>query len=168
MANPVAPWYKHPWPWLFMAPIIAAMIMGFFYLNLAIKQQALDPPLSRESIRDGRGYSIDPAYTEQAALLNMRAELTFDDLTGEVIVHLQGDWPDDVTQLELHLLVGAAVQNDAVITLNRIGHLPQFNGQLSQQIHARTTLLLMDPVNGWKLRKSVQPPFTNTVIEMKP
>jgi hypothetical protein len=30
------PWYKEPWPWFFLAPITASMIVGFSMLGVAI------------------------------------------------------------------------------------------------------------------------------------
>jgi len=58
------PWYREPWPWLLLVPIVASMIVGFSMLGVAIRTS--DGLVSDDII--GKGFSItrsEPATQPQ-------------------------------------------------------------------------------------------------------
>lgn len=164
----VAPWYKQPWLWFILSPILAAMTVAFVVLlPNAIKQQQIDPPLDREFVRDGRGYAVDESMTIKAKELGLYGELMIDMETGQIVLNMQGDITDDLKELELHIKVGANQQLDHVVKLRRIETLNQFNGSLVSPITARSTFMIVSPQEEWKMLKDARPPFSN-VIAFKP
>ncbi len=63
---------------VYFTPILAAMTVGFIMLSVSISQQRIDPPLNKEFVRDGRGYSIDESMIENARALGLSADLRLD------------------------------------------------------------------------------------------
>lgn len=164
----IAPWYKQPWLWFILTPILAAMTVGFIMLAVAINQQRIDPPLNKEFVRDGRGYAVDESMLENARALGLSANLNLDTETGEALLTMQGDLPADLSTLELHVKVGANQERDHVITLRRLGSLHQFNGSLIHPITARSTFMLISPEGKWKIMRDARPPFDDKVLTLIP
>lgn len=164
----VAPWYKQPWLWFILSPIMAAMTVGFIMLAVAINQQRIDPPLDREFVRDGRGYVIDEAMQTNAKTLGLSANLELDTETGEALLTMLGDLPTSLSTLELHIKVGANHERDHVVKLHRLGDQHQFNGSLNHSITARSTFILMSPENEWKIMHVAHPPFNDKILAFLP
>lgn len=164
----VVPWYKQPWLWFILSPILAAMTVGFIMLSVAINQQRIDPPLDREFVRDGRGYAVDEAMIENARTLGLSANLKLDTETGEALLTMQGELPADLSTLELHVKVGANQERDHIIKLHRLGDLNQFNGSLTHPITARSTFMLISPEGEWKIMRDARPPFDDKVLAFVP
>lgn len=161
--NTVAPWFKQPWLWFILSPILAAMTVGFIMLSVAINQQRIDPPLDREFVRDGRGYAVDESLALKAQELGLYGELRIDLESGQAILTMQGDLSDDLGEIELHIKVGANQNLDHVVKLKRIQTLNQFNGSLVSPITARSTFILLSPEEEWKMLKDAKPPFSNII-----
>lgn len=86
------PWYREPWPWLLLVPIVASMIVGFTMLGVAI--QTSDGLVSDDYYRQGVLYNEVRTRDAAAQTLGMTADLTIDAVTGDVIVQLDfGDAP---------------------------------------------------------------------------
>lgn len=162
--NAAAPWFKQPWLWFILSPILAAMTVAFVVLlPNAIKQQQIDPPLDREFVRDGRGYAVDESLATKARELGLYGELRIDLASGQAILNMQGDLSDDLNEIELHIKVGANQNLDHVVKLKRIQTLNQFNGSLVSPITARSTFILLSPEEEWKMLKDAKPPFSNVI-----
>ncbi|RAU17722.1 hypothetical protein DN062_12045 [Nitrincola tibetensis] len=167
-STPTAPWYKQPWLWFVLSPIIAAMTVGFIMLSVAIGQQRIDPPLDRESKRDGRGYVLDTSHLENAEARGISATLVLDSLTGQALVNVEGDIEEELSMIELHVKVGANQQRDHVIKLNRVGTLNSFNGNMDSLIATRSTFILIPELGDWHLRQDAYPPFDEKTIVFQP
>ena len=167
-AATIAPWYRQPWLWFILTPILAAMVVGFIMLSVSISQQRIDPPLDREFVRDGRGYAVDESMAENARALGLSGELRLDAETGQAILNMKGSLPDNLQTIELHVKVCANQQLDHVVKLQRISNLNQFNGSLTKPITARSTFIIMSPEEAWKILQVAQPPFNNKIIAFTP
>jgi len=160
----IAPWYKQPWLWFILSPILAAMTVAFVVLlPNAIKQQQIDPPLDREFVRDGRGYVLDDKMAEYAKQLGIKGEMQIDIETGQVILTMLEGLTDSLEEIELHIKIGANHDLDHAIKLKRVATLNQFFGSLSQPINARSTFIIVSNAENWKVVKDARPPFSNTI-----
>lgn len=159
-----APWFKQPWLWFILSPIIAAMTVGFVVLlPNAIKQQQIDPPLDRDFVRDGRGYVLDDKMADYAKELGIKGEMHIDVDTGQIVLTMLDGLTHDLKELDLHIKIGANHDLDHVIKLRRVETLNQFFGNLSQPINARSTFIIVSQVENWKIIKDARPPFSNTI-----
>lgn len=164
----IPPWYKQPWLWFILTPILAAMTVGFIMLAVAIGQYRLDPPLDRDFARDGRGYVLDETKEENAERLGLSAELRLDEVTGEALLEMKGILPTELRMIELHIKVGANHMRDHVIPLHRIADLNSFNGSLKSALTTRSELILVPEVGDWHLTYVAHPPFENKIISFIP
>ena len=82
--NKPNPWYKEPWPWFFLAPITASMIVGFSMLGVAIDTN--DGLVTDDYYRQGVLYNENLERDEKAKELGITGSLTMDELTGDVLL----------------------------------------------------------------------------------
>ena len=80
--NKPNPWYKEPWPWLFLVPITASVIVGFSMLGVAI--QTNDGLVTDDYYRQGVLYNENLERDEKAQELGITGSLTMDELTGDL------------------------------------------------------------------------------------
>lgn len=78
------PWYREPWPWLLLVPIVASMIVGFSMLGVAIKTS--DGLVSEDYYRQGVLYNERRVRDDAAKAMGIVADLTIDAVTGDVVV----------------------------------------------------------------------------------
>jgi hypothetical protein len=86
--NKPNPWYKEPWPWFFLAPIVASMIVGFSMLGVAIDTN--DGLVTDDYYRQGVLYNENLERDEKAKELGITGALTMDELTGDVLLKKKG------------------------------------------------------------------------------
>ena len=80
--NKPNPWYKEPWPWLFLVPITASVIVGFSMLGVAI--QTNDGLVTDDYYRQGVLYNENLERDEKAQELGITGSLIMDELTGDL------------------------------------------------------------------------------------
>lgn len=86
------PWYREPWPWLLLIPIVASMIVGFSMLGVAIRTS--DGLVSDDYYRQGVLYNEVKTRDDAAQQLGIVADLMIDEVTGDVVVQIEfGDAP---------------------------------------------------------------------------
>ena len=76
------PWYKQFWPWLIIAFPASAVIAGLTTLYIAIEYQ--DPLVKDDWYKDGKAINRRVEYDNNALALGIKAEINFDDLTGDI------------------------------------------------------------------------------------
>lgn len=145
----VNPWYKEPWAWFILIPILTSVTVGMFMLRMAIVTS--DGLVSDDYYKEGRAYNQTRERDELAAAMNTQAAITFDGVTGDITVRLQGDfssWPQD---LVLDVFHPTREGFDEVLTLQQL--LPgQYTASIPSLMPGPRLLELSSPGQGWRLR----------------
>lgn len=156
----IAPWYKQPWLWFILSPLIAVFIYGTSYLTLSIVTH--DGVVKEDHYKVARGYYKDSTRFKQAKELGVSAELTVDNLTGDLVLKLQGKLDQSDDTLELELIHPTHQKYDTTITLQSIAGTQVYRGNLPSPIKGKRYAMLGAGENGWQIQAEITPPYDQT------
>jgi len=139
----IAPWYRQPWFWFVMSPLILVICVSLSFVTVSVFYA--DDRVVDNYYKQGRAINQSFAQDARARELNLDADLRFDRQTGEVLVQLEGEGqlPE-----KLHLRIGHPVNAEAdesiTLTLLRAGY---YRGDFASALEHRRYLTLM-PAEG--------------------
>ncbi|MCP8689297.1 FixH family protein [Marinobacterium sedimentorum] len=161
----IAPWYKQPWLWFILAPVIASVFSGSTFLYLSIV--SADGIVKDDYYKVAKGLEIDDRPALQAAALNLSAELLLDDITGDIGLTLHGKVADDLNRLTLEIVHPIHQKYDQNIQLRRIPGSTRFTGSLQATLSvSKHFVVVVPPDNSWNLRTEVEPPYDPLRIQL--
>lgn len=152
--NPaIAPWYKQPWLWFILAPLIAVFIYGFAFLYISIVTH--DGIVKDDYYKVARGVEIDETRLNHTRELGLEGDLMFDLLTGDVVVQLTGK----MTQLPEFLTLGIVHPThknyDQSLTLRNQPGTPNYLGSLKGKVLGKRYMTLTPADETWRLRAEI-------------
>ncbi|MFC6673592.1 FixH family protein [Marinobacterium aestuariivivens] len=155
----IAPWYKQPWLWFILAPVIASMIYGTTFLYLSIV--SADGVVKDDYYKVARGLEIDNSRSERARALDLAGSLLIDEVTGDIGLTLNGTLSDDLAELEMDIIHPTHKKYDQKVRLRRLDGSNRYSGNLQSQLGSAKRYLVIQPLDQeWTLRAEVLPPMT--------
>lgn len=145
----VKPWYREPWAWFLLIPILTSVTVGMFMLRLAITTS--DGLVSDDYYKEGRAYNKTRERDELAAALNAQAIVRFDSLTGDIGVRLQGNFDQLAQDLVLDVVHPTREGFDQTLPLANLGA-AQYTTSIESLMPGPRLLELYSPSQGWRLR----------------
>lgn len=164
--NVVAPWYKQPWLWFILAPLIVVVFVGMTLLYLAIT--TADGLVTSDHSRVVRGYEVDSTKSRAAAEMGISANLQLDNLTGDLMLLLKSDQSERPNELILDIASPTHKKYDQTITLKKVPSSEAYTGSLKSALQGKRNIIL-EPVDGsWRLSTQSYPPYDQKTIELTP
>ncbi|MCO4756864.1 MAG: FixH family protein [Oceanospirillaceae bacterium] len=152
--NPaIAPWYKQPWLWFILAPLIAVFIYGFAFLYISIVTH--DGIVKDDYYKQARGYHVDDTRQQYTRELGLEGDLKFDLLTGDVVVQLKGDLSPLPEFLTLGIIHPTHKNYDQTLTLRHQPGTPNYLGSLKGRILGKRYMTLTPADETWRLRAEI-------------
>ncbi|MGK8706963.1 FixH family protein [Metapseudomonas otitidis] len=143
-----SPWYKQPWPWFILGILGTSVVLGTTMLVVAIKNP---PSLVADNYYEvGKGINTSLERENLAQNLGMRAEVRFDNGSGEVEIRLDGK--SQPQHLVLSLLSPTQPEKDRRVVLQ-----PKapglYAGHLEDDVGGRRFVELIGQEDGqdWRL-----------------
>lgn len=153
--TPPRPWYKEFWPWFLLGILSSSVIMGTTFLVLSIT--SFDGMVEDNYYKVGKAINETLEQDQRAAELGMSAQLRIDDLTGDVVVDLDGEARPERLLLELIFPTQGNRDQSVVLDHVRDGH---YAGQLPRALEYRWYVQLhpdsADPE--WRLLGEIELP----------
>ncbi|WP_165675602.1 FixH family protein [Metapseudomonas otitidis] len=143
-----SPWYKQPWPWFILGILGTSVVLGTTMLVVAIKNP---PSLVADNYYEvGKGINTSLERENLAQSLGMRAELRFDNGSGEVEIRLDGK--SQPQHLVLSLLSPTQPEKDRRVVLQPKSS-GLYVGHLEDGVGGRRFVELIGQENGqdWRL-----------------
>ncbi|WP_340674192.1 FixH family protein [Microbulbifer salipaludis] len=84
-----APWYREPWFWMVMAPLVLVVIVSFVLVSIAVRYG--DDTVSDTYYKDSRLYHYSAEQDEQARALGLAGVLLFSPQDSTVSLDLRGN-----------------------------------------------------------------------------
>jgi hypothetical protein len=163
----IAPWYKQPWLWFILAPVIASVISGSTFLYLSIV--SADGIVKDDYYQVAKGLEIDGSRAARAHALNLTADLLIDDVTGDIGLTLHGKVADELNELELEIIHPIHEKYDQSALLRRVPGSTRFTGSLQAALHSGKRYLVLQPHDdSWSLRAEAQPPYELLRVQLIP
>ena len=165
-SNPVAPWYKQPWLWFILAPLIATFLYSTVYISAAIFTR--DTLVRDDYVKHAKEIKQDNSKIQAAADLGVKATLKIDSLTGDISVELSSDGgtqkPENMT---LDLVHATLADRDIAINLRRVRD-GLYLGSIDNKPLGKQYVILQPEDGSWQIRQSIFPPYDDTPFELIP
>lgn len=164
--NAPGPWYKQPWLWFILSPIIAVVFYGTFYLYLSIITH--DGIVKDDYYKVARGHLVDKSKSAEAIALGASGQLNLDNQTGDLMLAFQSNDDYRPDFLKLSIIHPTHQQYDQSILLKLIPNTKAYTGNLKSTLQGKRYLILEDENKAWNLRAEAHPPYDQNTIEFKP
>ncbi|MBR9828695.1 MAG: FixH family protein [Oceanospirillales bacterium] len=156
-ANTPAPWFKQPWLWFILAPLIAVFIYASIFIYVAITTS--DGVVKEDYYKIARGMNIDTSKADMAQQLELMGALRLDTLTGDINLSLSGAIKTYPTELHLNIIHPTHQKYDQILTLRSVDGKGLYVGSLEGMISGRRFLSLSPTDESWQLRQEILPPY---------
>ena len=148
--NASSPWYKHIWPWIIIAILTCSVTLTLSMVTIAVKNP--DNLVNDNYYEAGKGInrSLDRELLGQT--LQLKAKLRLDEVTGEVVLLLEGN--SQPQALELNLISPTQPEKDRRVSLTQSPSEPgRYTGQLDDKVQGRRFVELLGVEDGktWRL-----------------
>lgn len=138
----IPPWYKQFWPWFLISILVFAVVIG---LGLAFVSQINPDSMVRDNYyKEGRAINMRLGQDHRARELELTANFSIDELTGDVSLQLNGDLEELPNNLNLELISPTHAERDRKVPLKKISG-NHYTGQLDTGILGRHYIDLSDP-----------------------
>ena len=164
--TPIAPWYRQPWLWFILAPIIAVVIYGTGFLYLSIVTH--DGIVKDDYYKVARDHFVDKTKSAAAKSLALEAQLLLDNETGDLLLKYGSNEIQKPEFLKLSIIHPTHQKYDQNILLKKIPGRDAFTGNLKAFLKGKRYLILEDESRSWNLRAVALPPYDQNTIDMTP
>lgn len=155
---PPAPWFKQPWLWFILAPLIAVLIYSTFFMYVAVTTS--DGVVKEDYYKVARGMNIDTSKADAARALDLNADLRLDTLTGDINLRLTGNLEEQPQILHLNIIHPTHQKYDQILILRSVDGKGLYAGSLEGHISGKRYLSLSPDNESWQLRQEILPPYT--------
>ncbi|HCH24305.1 MAG TPA: hypothetical protein DE179_08415 [Oceanospirillaceae bacterium] len=154
------PWYRQPWLWFILTPLIAVFIVGTSFAYLSVV--TFDGMVKGDYAKTAKSFNIDASRLTQAKALDLHAELTLDAVTGDLRLRMTAKDTFTSPQLMLEVIHPTVVEldQDLILALRPDGN---YYGTLNKNIDGKRYLHLSDQENTWRMMTEVHTPWAATV-----
>ncbi|OUS27484.1 hypothetical protein A9R01_14465 ['Osedax' symbiont bacterium Rs2_46_30_T18] len=159
------PWYKQPWLLLAMIPLVATVIAGTTFLVVSIVSS--DGIVKDDYYREARGYISDPTKLQAAYDKKITAELSVDNLTGDLSLRLGGKFADYPSVITLDFVSPTHQKYDLSIALRQVAGQPFYLGSLAAPINGKRYIMINPGDASWRLRSEINPPFEQRKFSLR-
>ena len=142
------PWYREPWPWIFIALPLTAVIGSIATAWIAVKSD--DGMVEDDYYKHGLAINQTLHRDDTASALHLQATLHLSDDGSKVDMQLSGDILHYPSELNLRILHPTQAGKDQLIKLaeNARGH---YNGNCRPLAPGKWRVILHDQGNTWRL-----------------
>lgn len=153
----ISPWYKQPWLWFILAPLIATVLYSTLYITASVVTH--DGVVLEEYSKKAKAFHEDKSRIEAARKLDLAGTVTFDTLTGDIKVQLTSNDTYTLPQ-KLSLTIGhptkASLDINVQLRMLKDGH---YIGDLQSVLKGRKTLIVEPADKSWQLISEAEPPY---------
>jgi len=159
-----SPWYKQPWLWFILAPLIATLLYSTVYITAAMVTH--DGVVLEEYTKKAKAFHEDTTKTEAARSLGLYGDLRMDLLTGDINLQLNSSTDTELPQ-SLQLIIGHPTKASLDITV-KLRQLKDgyYAGALEAVLKGRRNLILQPADKQWQLVQEVAPPYDQQTFKL--
>jgi len=154
------PWYRQPWLWFILTPLIAVFIVGTSFAYLSVV--TFDGMVKGDYAKTAKSFNIDASRLTQAKTLRLQGDLILDAVTGDIRLSMAAKDAFANQQLVLEVIHPTVVEldQDLILALRPDGN---YYGTLNKNIDGKRYLHLSDQENTWRMMTEVNTPWPATV-----
>ncbi|WP_417224410.1 FixH family protein [Amphritea sp.] len=153
----IGPWYKQPWLWFILAPLIATVLYSTVYITASVVTN--DGVVLEEYTKQAKSFHEDNRLEEVADSLGLAGTLRFDTMTGDINLELNSATGETLpTQLKLIIGHPTKASLDISVELNELkpGY---YGGELENVLKGNKKLIISPLDKQWQLINEATPPY---------
>ncbi len=153
----IGPWYKQPWLWFILAPLIATVLYSTVYITASIVTN--DGVVLEEYTKKAKAFHKDNRLNEAARKLGLSGTLRFDTMTSDINVELisaKGEPLPEQLQLTIGHPTKASLDINVLLHQLKPGH---YAGELKNTLQGNKKLIISPINNEWQLIHEAEPPY---------
>lgn len=153
----IGPWYKQPWLWFIIAPLIATVLYSTVYITASVVTN--DGVVLEEYTKRAKAFHEDNRLEEVAVQLGLSGTLRFDTVASDINLELISAKEETLPeQLELTIGHPTKASLDVTTTLRQLqpGH---YVGELQTSLNGNRKLIISPADKKWQLIKEIEPPY---------
>lgn len=158
----IGPWFKQPWLWFILAPLIATVLYSAIYITASIVTN--DGVVLEEYTKQAKSFHEDNRLKEAARLLGLSGKLKFDTLTNDINLELLSAQNQPLPE-KLLLTIGHPTKAslDIIIPLHQLrpGH---YAGELNNTLKGNRKLIISPESKDWQLINEAEPPYDQQIF----
>lgn len=165
-SHDIAPWYRQPWFWFVMSPLIVVVVVSLSFVTVSIF--LADDRVVDNYYKQGRTINQSFEQEARARALGLSADLRFDQVSGEVLLSLSGEGTLP-TRLYLNIDHPVSAEQDQHLILQRVSE-GEYRGDLEMPLTHRRYLTLLPEHDveqlrsaEWLLRGEIQLDHNNQI-----
>ena len=147
------PWYQQFWVWFVIAIPALAVTFSLQFVYIAFTHQ--DPVVRGDWYQDGKSVNQSFIRSDRASALGLRADIRFDEVTGEVLLTLHSREPQPAGDLTLNFVHATQPGRDQRLVLRHLAG-NDWRGQLERPLDGLFNIELSTPQ--WQLESRRQLP----------
>ena len=154
------PWYRQPWLWFLLTPLIAVFIVGTSYAYLSVV--TFDGMVKGDYAKSAKSFNIDASRLTQAETLGLKADLYVDEVTGDLRLqmHANETFTNETLLLSVIHPTMEDLDQDLTLALRPDGN---YYGTLSKNIQGKRYIHLMDVGESWRMMTEANTPWPATI-----
>jgi len=156
----IGPWYKQPWLWFILAPLIAVFFYGTSYAYLSVV--TFDGMVKDDYEKTAKHFNLASSRLDTAAAMELKAQINLDTLTGDIRLVISSSPVVNSPTLLLDIVHPTMASLDQPITMARRPD-GSYYGSLNKTINGKRYLHITGPDNTWRLSSEVHSPWPNNV-----
>ncbi|MBU2964458.1 FixH family protein [Amphritea sp. 2_MG-2023] len=153
----IGPWYRQPWLWFILAPLIATVLYSTIYITASVVTN--DGVVLEEYTKSAKSFHEDNSLKEVAQSLGLSGALRFDTVAGDINLELASS-TGETLPAQLNLIIGHPTKAslDISVTLNQIrpGY---YGGELQNTLKGNKKLIISPLDRQWELVNEAEPPY---------
>jgi hypothetical protein len=153
----IGPWYKQPWLWFILTPLIAVFFYGTSYAYLSVV--TFDGMVKGDYAKTAKHFNLDSSRLDKAAVMGLSAQMILDELTGDLRLVVTSTPDLDSQTLLLEVVHPTMASFDQPVIMAK-----RPDGSLNKTIDGKRYLHLTGPDNTWRVSQEVNTPWPSNII----
>jgi hypothetical protein len=157
----IGPWYKQPWLWFMLAPLIAVFFYGTSYAYLSVV--TFDGMVKGDYAKTAKHFNLDTSRLDKAAAMGLSAEIILDKLTGDLRLIVTSTPAVNSPTLLLDVVHPTMASLDQPIMMAKRPD-GSYYGSLNKTITGKRYLHLTGPDNTWRVSSEINSPWPTNIL----
>ena len=167
MTNPrsVSPWYKQPWLWFLLVPLIATVLYSTVFISASLLTS--DGLVKDDYYKQAKEIHRDNSKDQIASEMGLIASLRLDTVTGDINLEITSSTGTQLpVELILDVIHPTQERQDAAITLRQV-QAGIYVGNLTINLLGKKYLILRPLEHNWQLFETVYPPYDRQTVHFQ-
>ncbi|WP_305856076.1 FixH family protein [Balneatrix alpica] len=151
------PWYRQPWLWFLLVPIMASVVVGTSFL--VVSYVTFDGTVREDYRKEAKDIVAVTDKLDRAKVMQLSAEVLIDNKLGTLLVTTNQELPG---KMVLEIVQPTDVHGDEQVALSTLGR-GSYTANLPKPLSGKRYLILRPQSDEWRVQGTAYPPYDQPV-----